>query len=271
MLPKPKSITFAQMIDETLSAKRAANRRERYVKGLAQFLRQFGRGREHLTLSQFTASDIERFFDASNSAPSTRVSNLGRLSALFGLAKRRGYISENPCDRVEKATVEKGQPHVLTLEQCRLLLDSVKRDYPKYMAYLTLALFAGIRPEEITRLTWDAIDLEQKQVRLTVTKTRTARIVPLSDNAVAWLKIGGRLPLAPIAKRRAVKRMRAILGLPHFPQDVLRHTAASMLLAFHQDAGRVAFWLGNSPSILMRHYWSLTTSETARQFFAMFP
>ncbi len=43
------------------------------------------------------------------------------------------------------------------------------------------------------------------------------------------------------------------------------------MLAFHQDPGKVAFWLGNSPKILMNHDWQVVTPEAAKEFFAIFP
>ena len=47
---------------------------------------------------------------------------------------------------------------------------------------------------------------------------------------------------------------RHALKLAAWPKDVLRHTAASYLLALHGDVGKVAMMLGNSPNILLTHY-----------------
>jgi integrase len=66
---------------------------------------------------------------------------------------------------------------------------------------------------------------------------------------------------------RLLKRDSAAL----WHQDVMRHTCASYLLASEQDAGNVALWLGNSPKILVAHYWGLAKEEDATAFWSIFP
>ena len=58
----------------------------------------------------------------------------------------------------------------------------------------------------------------------------------------------------------------AALGLSRWPQDLLRHTAASYLLALHGDAGKVATMLGNSSSVLLTHYHEPVMPGIARFF-----
>jgi hypothetical protein len=59
--------------------------------------------------------------------------------------------------------------------------------------------------------------------------------------------------------------------LKRWPQDVLRHTAASNLLAHHQDVGKVAAFLGNSAGILLTHYKALVEKEDAEKFMKLMP
>ena len=55
--------------------------------------------------------------------------------------------------------------------------------------YFVMGGLAGLRHAEITRLEWSDVDFTQKVVRIGADKAKTAsnRIVPLSDEAVAWL------------------------------------------------------------------------------------
>ena len=53
--------------------------------------------------------------------------------------------------------------------------------------------------------------------------------------------------------------------------DLLRHTAASMLLARDRDAGKVAEQLGHSPAILLRHYRELVSDEAAARYWKVSP
>ena len=57
-------------------------------------------------------------------------------------------------------------------------------------AYIALAGFAGIRPEELHRLDWADVSLAESSAftRADVSKVGEARQVPLSQNCTAWLE-----------------------------------------------------------------------------------
>jgi hypothetical protein len=77
--------------------------------------------------------------------------------------------------------------------------------------------------------------------------------------------------LKHITRRRYLRALRDYLRFKRWPQDVLRHTAASNLLAFHQDAGKVAAFLGHSAGILLRHYKALVFREDADAWMRIMP
>jgi integrase len=135
--------------------------------------------------------------------------------------------------------------------------------------YLVLSLYAGIRPDELLRLTWSNVDLAAGLVRVDG-KTRRQRIVPLEPIALALLRAhplrSGPVSPSYFTIRRWKRGARAILGVSAWPKDILRHTAASFLLARYQDTAKVSFWLGNSPAILMRHYYAPVSAEDCSAF-----
>ena len=59
------------------------------------------------------------------------------------------------------------------------------------------------------------------------------------------------------------------LGWPKWKQDVTRHSAATYMLA--TSAAAVATSLGNSETILKRHYLALVTRAQAEAFWAVQP
>ena len=65
--------------------------------------------------------------------------------------------------------------------------------------------------------------------------------------------------------------MAAKLGFEAWPKDILRHTAASMLMATWEDEGKVAATLGNSPTILHAHYRELVTRAEAKRCWGIGP
>lgn len=267
--PNCAETTIGFAICELIQAKRLAGRRENYLKGLRQYLDAFAHGRRDLPLNQITHVHIGAWFLSRNEQPATRASNLGRLKSLFSFCVRRGWIEKSPCDALESVRIDQKPPRILTPAEARTLLHKAKTTI---LPYLVLAMFVGVRPEEIYRLSWGNFQKRDSQLvlRLDVTKTRRRRLIFVNDTARAWLeRCNQDLPLcpSPITVRRWRRSVRHEIGGWH--QDVLRHTAASYLLAQHKDPSRVAMMLGNSPKILMAHYSELVSDEDCGDFWSI--
>jgi integrase len=234
---------------------------------LSHFLRHFSRGREAIQLAAFDTGDIEQWLSAYKTAY-TRQTWINRLSTLFSFGIRRGWIDRNPCARIERVSIDRQPPKILTPAQVNEILAMTPFNIKPYFIFAT---FAGIRPEETERLDWSAVNLETRTVTVSFGKTRRRRIVPLEPRAVRLL-----LPLAKTAGPVTPSRMTlvrwkfkvrvAVLKLNRFPQDLLRHSAASYLLALRKDAGKVAMTLGNSSSILLSHYHEPVTEKDCAEF-----
>lgn len=263
------SVSVAEAIAQLLAAKRAANLRPAYLKSLSYYLSRFAQGRERLPLEAVGTEAVESFL-AQFSQPASRATWLNRISTLFAFAVRRDWLVKNPCARLERITVERKAPLVLSPEQAALLVSIT----PKVMLpYVVLGLYAGLRPAELERLQWSDVDLITFTVKVNFAKTRRRRIVPLHAKAVALLQA---FPLrsGPVAPshstvRRFQRRARMALGLKAWPADLLRHTAASYLLALHGDAGKVATMLGNSSGVLLTHYHDPVRAEDCGLFWRL--
>ena len=263
--------TLGDAIDALVTAKELANRRPDYVVNLEVYLRAFARGREALPLSAVTPDIVESWLALARRS-SSRATRLGRLGTLFSFAVRRGWLAHSPTDRVDRVSIERQPPVMLTVAQCQTLLTHARERAADALPFLALALFAGVRPSELMRVAWSDVDLPAARLTIAAaaSKIRRRRLVDLPPNCVAWLRLGGKLPL-PAERWRYVRTgLAAHLGMK-WTADVLRHTAASMLLARDQDAARVALQLGNSPAVLLTHYRALATREDARAFFAIAP
>jgi hypothetical protein len=99
------AVTISDAISRFLAAKTAANRRPRYVTSLSYYLLQFAKGRESKPLKDFTTAEIEAWMNLYPSA-SSRKTWLSRLSPLFSFAVRKGFVPSNPCDRIDRVTVD---------------------------------------------------------------------------------------------------------------------------------------------------------------------
>jgi len=272
ILPVP---SIAAAVADLLRAKEASRRRQVYVRSLKQYLGQFSRGRESLPVSSLTVADLESWFAARVESASSRASNIGRLSALFSYSKRRGWISENPCDRLERIAIDPGTPRIFNASQSLAVLSVCT---PSIRPWVALGLFAGLRPTEAERLDWRAVRLTGSEpcvvVDAAASKVRRRRIVPLCDTAVSWLALDVR-ETGPIVSshstlRRARRDAAARAGV-EWTQDVARHTYASMRIGRGDAAERVAADMGNSARILLTHYRELVTREDAAAFWSLRP
>jgi integrase len=264
---------LSEAITELIKAKTAANRRRSYVTSLEQYLTRWAKGQEAKAISSVTLSEIDAFLNGLPSL-SSRATAINRLSTLFSFAVRKGWRNDNPCERVERPHVDNGTPAILTVDEAKKVLAITRKSMKRFLPWLVLAMFAGIRPEEIDKLAgWSAVDLDRGIVTVDAltAKVRRRRIVHLKPAAVAWLKLGGDLPLPHITRRRCMRKLRKVLGWETWKKDVLRHTAASYWLASDPDANRIAMELGNSPQVLLKHYRELVADEQAKEFWALTP
>jgi integrase len=265
---------MSDAITQFLASKANSNFRPAYVNSLRQYLLQFARGREHVPVASIRPEDIEAWFISRSESPTTRASNLGRLSSFFQWCKRRRYIRENPCDFIERARIDRPTPRILTVAQVEKCLKYCCEERPRFLLWFVLACIVGIRRDELSRMTRDDVkrrlDSEVIIVDSAASKVRLRRIVELNPWQLQWVKFAesNRLAELPLPKTyvvRSLRHLRTLLGMDEWPQDILRHTALSHMLVQTKDAGKVALWAGNSPKILMTHYNGLVMpAENAR-------
>jgi integrase len=256
-------------VEEVWRAKQDSGLSKPHVASLRSFLREFARAHPAQNLRSLTPETIEQWLDSRGGAAASKASNLGRLGSLFSYSVRKGYITDSPIRRIAPPRLRVRAPMILTPAEARKILVTAQAQAPEILPWVVLGLFAGIRPMEIVDLTWEDVDETDAVVRLTRTKTGLRRCARLEPAALAWLKVCDKtLPLCP-SWSTVRRRRKAVFGA--WPQDVLRHTAASYLLAKHEDVGKVALWLGNSQRILLRHYHELVGKAACKEFWELYP
>ena len=123
--------------------------------------------------------------------PATIRRYLASLSSLFAFAERSGWLAQNPMARFDKKALPEAQPRTrfLSQDEYRRLLAA---SGPLLRPLIEMAVATGMRLEELLGLKWDQVDLERREVRLVVTKSKQPRVVPLSARAVAILVAAAR-------------------------------------------------------------------------------
>lgn len=148
---------------------------------------------------------------------------------------------------------------------------------------LVLGLYAGLRPYEVCRIEWGAVNIAERRIKVeaSVSKTRRARIiegVPTILWALLqpyWTREGYVFPrpegwsqksiFTLYGKMRRTAGRMANVALPH---DVLRHSFATYFVAITGDVGRAAKILGHCGLYqLEAHYDAKETKQAAAQYF----
>jgi site-specific recombinase XerD len=267
--------TVAEVVDKLIADTKAAGRREKTVTDLRYRLGKFARIFGKRKLSEITLDELQEWSNDPTLTARSRRHLLTKVSQLFRYAEKRGWCEKNIAAFVARPDVPDGEPSFLRVEQCARLLECAP-DHD-LLPYIVLSLFCGIRCHELRRLTWEKVKLAEGVILIdgSVAKTKSRRIIELSEAALAWLatcsKPSGHV-VDPVNFRKRLDALRKAAGLvKDWPKNALRHTAATYLYALTQDAVRVSAMLGNSPDVLHRHYRGLTTKAEAERFFALRP
>lgn len=267
------SPSLLDAVARLVAAKGRANRRPKSITNIRQYLTAFIRGREGDPITSISHVEVEAWLHSRHSTPSGRSTGLNRISGLFSFALRQGWVVANPCDRVERVTVEHTAPTILNAESAGRLLSVCPADL---RPWVVTGLFCGLRPSEAERLDWSAVRIADRVlvVDAAASKVRRRRIVPLNDTATVWLRLDARSegPVSPpLSTLRRRRRDTAKASGISWTQDVLRHTYASMRMAAGANAHELADEMGNSPRILLTHYRELVRREEAERFWGIRP
>lgn len=211
----------------------------------------------------------------------TQRGYLGHLRTFLSWARSEGHVADDVTKGIVIGGDEAGEISALTMGECEALLTAASKPTiagrRSLLGYVALGMFCGLRRAEIERLTWADVRLKEKVVVISAAraKTRNRRVVDIAANAMAWLKrdpahkSGKRV--CPAAFKEMWRDLRAAAGIERWPNNALRHTFASMHFAQHQNENLLAAQMGNSPTMVHRHYRALKTKAEARKFWKLRP
>lgn len=233
----------------------------------------------HMAVDAIEPKDIDAFLDEQGMQGTSRSNQKRYLGGFFNWAIREGKTAANPVKRTRQTVTETHTPGIYTPKEVQKIFKKAEEFYPDFVPYLALAFFAGVRPEEITRLSWQDVDLNlgEVHIRADQSKTRSARIVTMPDNLKAWLlkyrkKEGKIFPHgATTLKRRRTKTYKKA-EVPSI-QDGARHTFATFCFAL-EGLDETLHRLGHTDSkMLQRHYKGLAKNRRAQAqaFFKIAP
>lgn len=203
----------------------------------------------------------------------TRRNVLTKLKQFLNSCVSQELVSSNPAQTLSVSVVSR-VPEVYTLDEVHRLLEVVQREpHRSLISYVTLGLFAGLRPTEAQRLTWNDFHWDHSVLSISPdrTKVKRARLVELQSVLLDWLnRVPRDQPLIPVGFPRRLKSYQRTLQIRWIP-DGLRHSFATYWLGVHQDRNWLAQLMGNSPTIIGRHYLKPVSRSDGQRFWLMHP
>lgn len=278
-----KSLTWKEAVKELLLLREIIQkRRPRTIKQIRITAERVERECEEFSrklLSEITADDCRRMINECFSTPKQRDDARRVLSGVFTNGMKREWCKENPMSRLDTLVIKEKEILALTPNQVRELFVSSPRDCIPALAIMT---FAGIRPEETTRLSWEDVDFSEKviSVRDRSSKTGGTRHVSMCPALISWLescdvKIGNIIPKG-WERKWGMIRKRAGWSPKENPwsADALRHTYASYHAKKHKDFPLLQMEMGHrSAQLLRQRYTNLSgvTDASTEEFWNIFP
>jgi len=294
--PEGRGKTLHDVIFELVSSKelrfKRGDLRDRSFKDFKQRADKFGLAMHGRLISEISVKEIKGWLielKLSNRSNQNYISVLGEI---FKYATQCKYIGSSPIDELTDTdrrelcgtTGEAKEPSILTPTQAeKLLITAYEHPKLKLLGAVTLALFCGLRTEELKRLDWVSVKLNDKPATVTIgakiAKKRRIRHVDIPNNALQWLKLV-HSKQGFVSKNEHYndhqKRFKKLLKLAEFEKwesNAMRHSFGSYHYALHNDPLETARLMGHKASdqVLFDHYRALATKAQANSYFAIIP
>jgi site-specific recombinase XerC len=148
---------------------------------------------QHLHQYQLALCHAPEKDDGRMLSVSTQAKALAAVKTWFEWMVAEQLLAFNPASGLRMPKVPRSLPrNVLTQEEARMLLESTPIEEPRDVrdrAMLEVLYGSGVRREELLSLTIYDADLVQGSLRIELGKGRQTRIVPLTQSAIAALKL----------------------------------------------------------------------------------
>jgi integrase len=247
------------------------------------------------TTQMMTRVALREWLDRTGGSVQTKRNLRNALHRFCGWLCERDYFErgENPAAGITFSRPQSGAemqdrplPSVFTPAQAEALLRACELGACRpLLGWMSVCLFTGLRPEsEAPRLTWAEVNLRTRELSMMGRKRGAKpRIVPLSDAALAWLRVVKADAMEQPAyysramRRRAVGLANEWLATHHprekpivWDEDITRHTFASHR-AGQVSVAELAGEMGTSPAMIYGHYRHPRTAAQVKAFWLIRP
>lgn len=279
-------ITLPNLVTTYLAAIEG-KKSKRYVEDLTSKLNRAAKAFDG-EIRDMRAVDIDKWLDGMDDA-GDRTKNNYRMAmiTLFSYARDKNYLPRGEQTEAEFVTRHNGKKGgsigIYNPQEFATLLHYVDE---RFLPFVALGGFAGLRSIEILRLEWKDIWFAKGYVEVGRDKSKTAtrRLAPICSALEQWLKPYAKKegPVLPDIRNEvhftrlfaaAKSTLNDEKGKPRVElvHNGLRHSFCSYRMAVTKSAPQVALEAGNSPKMLFEHYRELVTEAEGKEWFALTP
>jgi len=289
-----KSEISSSLVEVALAAflKSKSERSEAHTKAYGYMERDLLKSFLGRSLSSLTGAELLQHAEKYAPTPSSFNSLIRLIGAFWRWCAKnpRGWCDAKVVEVLERKEVKKSEVGVLNASQCRALMSAAQNHYPECVPAFAISLFTGMRKAELGRLRSEDITGEGINLPATSTKTGRRRFIEMPASLKAWLDVypvgETVLPSNWAKKEKAVRRLAGWKlwsnmvtphvppeHLPPWPQNALRHTHASVLIALGRPLETLTFEFGHSggAQVLKSHYAGVMPKAEAVKIMAIAP
>lgn len=266
-----KTLTFDRFIAETFGPVAENFKKDRYDKTVAvvKAALPFFKGKP---MRSIKAADIQRFkqsrinletMHGTPRKPATVEREMSIISSIFSMAVENDKIDYNPCSRVKRLKFDNEMDKILRREDEDKFFANMHSEWARDIC--RIALYTGLRQNDIMRLTRFQVDLDQGLITLIQGKTSRKVYIPLNPIAYEILqrRMNGNSSLlfpSPVtgketgSVRHAMQRACIRAKIPIITIRDLRRTNATRQIEEGNDSSIVAKNMGHSSTRMMQRY-----------------
>jgi integrase len=267
-------VPVATAVEKFTEAKKAEGMSQAYLKDIRTILGRFA-SHFQCTLAGIMPEDLREYLNAMNIGAVARNNHRRLIVVLFNFAKAQGWLRPNEqtaADALGTYKVKERDVVIDTSAEVARLLAAADADFVPYIA---LIAFGGVRREELHKgLMWESINFERGTILIpaAIAKTGRKRKIDMSENLLQWLapyraKHGSIFKSDP---RKRIAKVSALSGVK-WKRNALRHSFGSYRMEQTKNAGQVALEMGNSPAVVMAHYFDIVDGKAAADYWSITP
>lgn len=268
-------VSLDQAVEDFMAGLRANRKSAEYLRTIGRHLRALCSDFRNCSVLALRRADVVDWLNALPLGPRSRYNYAVSVKTLVNWCRDSGLLPRT-FGELEGLSVGSSRTAndilIYTPWEMRAILRTALDQAPEFLPFLVLGAFAGVRTEEIARLSWSDITATHVRIAAGKAKTRQRRIVPISANLAAWLMLLDRSKPLTAWKNHSAAQFRFVrkTGVA-WKKNALRHSFGTYRLAQCQDENRVAREMGNSPAMVFRHYAEAVPESDGLEWFGIMP